>query len=460
MQWSYDLLEPDERDLLRRLSVLAGAFDLELATALAAEPASQAPESEAADALDGLVERSMVVLDRSAGASHARFRLLDTIRDFAAEALDRSGQRDQVHERLASWVLARLDDLHPLLVGPEEVDGVARLQALRPHLRVAVEHAVATGDHELLRALLRPIVGEVLLRSDQEVGDWCEQLLAIAPPDDVETRAFALAWVGHRCGIAQDPEHFERVAAEHGEPDHVLVVHARAFATDDGERLLTAAPAAEALLRERGEDDLAEHAAIDVGGALLGLGRFAEHDAAVESLVARYRAQGPPTLCNWALMLLVYSATFAGDEATAQARFEEAIAIPLPARTHSPSRPIEARTAFRQGDRARAFRVLRQHVDELVATENSQGALIAAVELANMLVEVDHVPEAARLLQHLETTGLLDEPGFREMVAPAAKAVAAAGLAEPTEPPLDDQQALARMADLLRDLDAATGNEP
>src|SRR5262249_58968762 len=88
LQWSHDLLEPDERVLFRRLAVFAGTFDLSAAETVCSDAA--VPTSVAADALARLVEKSLVTIDDSRGPR--RYRLLETMREYAHARLAEAGQ--------------------------------------------------------------------------------------------------------------------------------------------------------------------------------------------------------------------------------------------------------------------------------------------------------------------------------------------------------------------------------
>ena len=88
--WSYDLLDADERALLQRLSVFVGDFDLAAATAMAADAGLD--EFDAVDRLDSLIAKSLVELSDTTTVS--RYRLLETIREYAAEQLYRAANTD------------------------------------------------------------------------------------------------------------------------------------------------------------------------------------------------------------------------------------------------------------------------------------------------------------------------------------------------------------------------------
>jgi len=215
-----------------------------------------------------------------------------------------------------------------------------------------------------------------------------------------------------------------------------------------------------AWLRRNGEDHTA--ALTEIGGAsgLLSTGRFGEHDAAVSALADRYRAEGPPTLLYVALTLLGYSASFQGDPERAGRLFDESAGIDVPDRTISVNAPIDARSAFRRGDRPRAFQILRSHVDELLRTGNTDIAGNAAVEFITMMASIDRLDDAARVLRFLETAGDFGALAARTVVAEAAGKIAtAAGPAPGSEPPpghqLDARQALDHMHDVLNELTPA-----
>ncbi len=97
IEWSYGLLSEDEQQFFRALGIFAGGFTAEAAAAVAMNAAPTG--ADAIDRLADLVAKSMVVAD--AGGIAPRFRLLDTIRAYALEKLDVSGERDLVARRHA-----------------------------------------------------------------------------------------------------------------------------------------------------------------------------------------------------------------------------------------------------------------------------------------------------------------------------------------------------------------------
>ena len=98
IDWSYNLLAPEEQCVLRRLSVFAGGFSLEAACAVAGDGCSQA---DMVAILARLVEKSLLLMEERAGM--ARYRLLETIRLYAWERLDEAGEREPMLRRFVSY---------------------------------------------------------------------------------------------------------------------------------------------------------------------------------------------------------------------------------------------------------------------------------------------------------------------------------------------------------------------
>jgi predicted ATPase/DNA-binding SARP family transcriptional activator len=445
--WSYDLLSPAERLLFSRLSIFVGPFDLAAAETVAADAATGAADVD--DLLGNLVARSMVVAEP--GPFGRRFRLLETMRQFAAEQLAGSGGTGAVAQRHARWCLDRVTHIGLLLAGPGEIEGVARLGELAPNHRAAFEWACASGDRHLAHALVRPVVAEVVLRSRGELGDWVERILAMTTPDDTELVVFGLSWAAQRYKMGQEPDAWERLARRYGEPDDPRIRHARAAVYQDWAAVGRSAPAAIAELRGRGDDDLAEQMELDGAAPLVFAGQFEQGDARIEALASRYRAHGPPTLLHLSLALLGFSARLQGKHERAEQLFGEAVAVVVPEGTQSPDKSVEARAVFRRGETSRACRILGAHIDELLDAGNIMAICVTCAEFVNMMAALDRLEDAARMLHHLDKTA----PYWAGLVAEARRKVAAGvpgGLAQASDLDLDDRQALEYMRRVLRQL--------
>ncbi len=136
IDWSYDLLTEPERAVLRRLSVFAGGATLEAAEAVCAGDGV-----DALDILDGLgrlVEKSLVFTDP--GSAEARFRLLETVREYASGRLVEAGEAEMTARRHRDWYLGMVDEAsRAFFQGPEPVEWLRGLDREHDDLHAALE---------------------------------------------------------------------------------------------------------------------------------------------------------------------------------------------------------------------------------------------------------------------------------------------------------------------------------
>lgn len=131
IDWSYDLLPPDEQRLFQRLSVFAGGWTLEAAESVVAGGPIEA--GSVMDLLANLVEKSLVMLDPDSG----RYRMLDTVRHYAAERLAQSDEESASRSRHLAWCLAVAERARAGLAGPEQGRWIAELDSERENLLAA-----------------------------------------------------------------------------------------------------------------------------------------------------------------------------------------------------------------------------------------------------------------------------------------------------------------------------------
>src|SRR5687768_2019789 len=132
--WSHDLLEPDEQALFRRLSVFVGGWSFDAAGAICDDGDLG---MDALDGLDSLVAKSLVKQGVDL-TGEPRFWMLETIREYAAEQLDASGEDAAMRRRHAQFFLAFAERAAPRLNGPEQVSWLDRLTAEHDNVRAAI----------------------------------------------------------------------------------------------------------------------------------------------------------------------------------------------------------------------------------------------------------------------------------------------------------------------------------
>jgi predicted ATPase/DNA-binding CsgD family transcriptional regulator len=145
--WSHDLLGGDERALFRRLAVFRGGFTLEAAGHVGG--ASDEPRGDALSLLSALVDKSLLRPVVGASGTATRFTMLETIRAYAREQLDESGEAPLLASRHAEYFLSVAEQAETALRGPQQTAWLARLDAELPNLRAALDWAERSGAVEL-----------------------------------------------------------------------------------------------------------------------------------------------------------------------------------------------------------------------------------------------------------------------------------------------------------------------
>jgi predicted ATPase/DNA-binding CsgD family transcriptional regulator len=143
IDWSYDLLGDQERALSDRLGVFPADFDYDAVEAVCATSGSA--DATVVRLLPALVDKSLV---SSAGGDTPRYRLLESLRAYAAERLTSRGADTNLPQRHAAHYLVVAELAAGRLRGPEQGGWLDRLTIEQPNLRAALDHSVATGDIE------------------------------------------------------------------------------------------------------------------------------------------------------------------------------------------------------------------------------------------------------------------------------------------------------------------------
>ncbi|MDQ1044912.1 BTAD domain-containing putative transcriptional regulator [Streptomyces sp. V4I2] len=173
VDWSWELLDEGERDVLRRLSVFAGGCDLAAAEAVCGPAAF--------DALGSLVDKSLVVAAPS-GDEGMRYRLLETVAEYAGERLDEAGARQEAERAHLTYYreLARTTD--PLLRGAGQRAAIDRLEREGENIRVALTHAVAAGDEQEALCLVLSMCWYWQMRDLRLAArNWSRDVQALGP---------------------------------------------------------------------------------------------------------------------------------------------------------------------------------------------------------------------------------------------------------------------------------------
>ena len=222
VEWSFGLLAQRERDTLTRLSVFAGGFDLEAAEAVCTS--ASVDEFDVADLLGSLVDKSLVVADRSPDS--VRYRLLETIRQYSAQELLRTDGDEEmllIRGRHADYFLGLGQAAGPALVGPEQVQWLRRFDREWENLRAALAHLQAEDRADDILRLTVPLVRFTLSRGHAEVLDYARPVVDRTDAAPSELLADGLVMVGGVIKVIRRTDAAE-LAAARGYADRALTM--------------------------------------------------------------------------------------------------------------------------------------------------------------------------------------------------------------------------------------------
>ncbi|MBA3364236.1 MAG: protein kinase [Actinobacteria bacterium] len=336
IEWSYELLSPEERGLFARLSVFAGSFTLE-----AAEEVCEAD----LDTLEMLLEQSL--LRRWASG---RLGMLETIREFAGERLEDAQEADSTRKQHAAYFLALATKAEPHLIGPEQAQWLERLEQEHDNFRAALAWAARAGAGELelrLATALAPF-WDTRGHLREAVGYLEHAVAGVHARDFPCVRAKALAFLAGSLGRLGDlgscktlSQEALSVARECGDVPTVLycLLNLSVSAADEGDFEAASSALAEAgdLAAQGGYLAELGMAKGNLGNLAIARGDYALAESLCEESAALLRAAGN----QWGLSHAVFNTGLArlkqGQAEAAREPFEEALRI---------ARELQAREGF------------------------------------------------------------------------------------------------------------------
>ncbi len=281
IQWSYDLLDAEEQRLFRRLGVFAGGWTL-----AAVEAVSDSPSL--ISNLQSLVNKSLVKqVSAASGEGETRFGMLETLREFAADRLEESGEAESIRQRHAEFFVALAERVQPEMNGAERRVWFTRFDAETDNFRAVLGWALAMGSAELgLR--LTGALGEYWYWWSQtwnESWSWISQFLALPTARHFpHARATTLRVTIMLLGYIGDIAEADRLANE-----------------------------SLAMFRELGDKASMAWVLADMGCHAWGRADYTEAVRLCEQSVALFREINDPRGMCWALMWLAYVACDHGE---------------------------------------------------------------------------------------------------------------------------------------------------
>jgi predicted ATPase/DNA-binding CsgD family transcriptional regulator len=334
LDWSHKLLTDQERQLFARLSVFSGGFDLHGATAVCAWDAIAS--GQMLDQIEGLVDKSLLAVERTAGGATTRFRMLDFVRQYAFEHLVAAGERNLLADRHRAYFreLAGRADRELWALTPP---GRARLDDESPNLRAAIDDGCARAPDDALAMVgALGLYWRVRGRLVEGVAAT-EQSLDAAPRDPSPEHALALArlsilsfWLGDFARTQSSATMALRMGAAIGDTRSQAFALSRLGALvilgDPGAGDPMLMRAAE-LARTAGD----QVALCDALGSLA-ISYFCQDDpgamrSTLEETLAVAEAIGYEDDIRWCLWCLAHTAFSAGELVGARAHGERALAM-------------------------------------------------------------------------------------------------------------------------------------
>ncbi|MGW5153585.1 protein kinase domain-containing protein [Rhodococcus koreensis] len=199
IDWSYDLCTPLEQLMWARLSMFAGSFELSTAEQIFGHDQTV---DDLLDTVTFLVDKSILIREQSTPV--ARFRMLETVRDYGREKVRVSTDYPELRTRYRNWYVQLASDAEADWIGPRQLEWLTRLVAELPNFRQAHEFCLSEDPESGLgmAAALFPLwFSRGLLTEGRR---WIGRLLAPSPRTAGVDRAKAILWASVMAGLQGD----------------------------------------------------------------------------------------------------------------------------------------------------------------------------------------------------------------------------------------------------------------
>jgi len=297
IDWSYDLLAAVEQAMLRRVSVFAGGWTLAAAEDVCSGDGIE--RSNTIDLLASLVDKNLVGIEEHDGTT--RYRMLETIRQYALDRLREAGEEAQWRNRHFARFLALLEASYEPLRGPQQAQWFDRIESELDNVRAAMTWAIEQKLPEGLRMAPEHFLSWVrrIHTPIREAREMLSRLLDAIPSDRAtRDRARALSAAGHLAMRLHDYEEAERLLRE-----------------------------SLALCRTLDETRGLAYAQTNLALLAVARGQYADAEPLLVECVGAARARGDPNLLVVNLGHLAIVVHAQGEPEKAASYFEEALTV-------------------------------------------------------------------------------------------------------------------------------------
>ena len=412
IDWSYQLLTCEEQQLFDRLAVFAGSFSLDSVEQICGDDAE--PSRDVIDVLSALVDKSLVVCEL--GDDRARYRLLETMRQYARARLEVRGELEALARKMAEHFVAFVELIEPRLLGASDLELQALLEEELPNIRAVVEWSLAEPSRAVYALRLTSMLNWFFYTQGRfrEAVSWLEAALEQTEDAPVLFRARALLARG---GLA--------------------------IWQGDLPNIRPPLEKSAALLRTLGEPPMLAATLSGLTGAVLAEGKLDEADACAEEALRLFDRQ-PESAAGRVIVLYWrgFIAARRGQMLVARESFEQALAIGR-ALAHRPGiiahaqyglGLVEARQGRMTDAAARLTESLRIHHEvhdrwgmfqsiaafaQVAARSDPEraGRLLGASEAMRVKIGVQMLPQAREEYEALvaRVRSMLGEPRYRQV---------------------------------------------
>ncbi|MBV9788859.1 MAG: tetratricopeptide repeat protein [Chloroflexi bacterium] len=419
IDWSYDLLDPQEQLVFRRLGVFVGSWALssaETVCAWRAEPAEMhagfpSTSFPILPSLVSLLDKSLLI-ERHLGDGEAGFAMLETIRAYALERLETSGEIELLRQRHADCYLALVEEAEPELTRSQQRLWLDRLEWEHDNIRAALSWLIKSRAGGQALRLVGAIWRFWQFRDHHSEGlRWAEEALALPNQERPETKArvkvlCGAGWLAvDQADYRRAEDHFNaaRDQARQADDQHGLglALHGVSMLARDSTLSLSAAQESLAIFRSLGDDEQIAWSLRQVGGTL----QFQGDDPAAVALYAESLALLRSLGHHWGVIRLMLPLAHVwieqGEYDRAATLLDETLALCRDQGYHRlmiETLRYLGRAALDQGSYAQAADYFEESLGLAHALEESNGVRWALAHLGQTALAQGQAAQAHALL--------------------------------------------------------------
>jgi predicted ATPase/DNA-binding CsgD family transcriptional regulator len=415
IDWSYDLLTPEEQILLRRLGVFDAGFTL--GTVESVCTGDGITKEHTLDLLSSLVDKSLVIAE-TIGRVEARYGLLESIREYAIGKLKRAGEATRLHDRHLEFFVARAEEIAPKLQDSSYQDlWLNWLDGEQDNLRAALAWSLESGRIENGLHLILTLVWYRRLRlsgSGLEIRTWLEQLLGQADETvPLELRASASNIASTEAALLGDSEGatahahaaiaFCEAMGEAGKPmlaNALMGLAMASQATGDFATGLAVYERATLLFREQGDMTGLVFSMFGRASGALALGNYKIARSLIEEGLAAGQTLRHPYPLVMMINLLGDLERFEGNYERAQAAYEQCLDVLRQTEDRRDEAGVLhslAHAHLHQGNLPRAHTFFSESMSMQQVQGNTQGLAECLIGFGAMSIVAGMPAQAARL---------------------------------------------------------------